>query len=185
MFAQGTWHLTERLDFTAGVRGTYEEKSAWVTRDAPSGGATVTGAAAAARQGRVGAYDSGDLSQYSFAPSGLLSLSYRFSDAVLGYASLSHGEKSGGVNLTVGAAPRLGTDSLLVGTERANNAELGLKSTLLDNRLQLNTNLFWTEVHGYQANVYDEANRVQYLANAGSVRLRGLSSRPRPCRSAG
>lgn len=174
LFAQGTWHLTERLDFTAGVRGTYEEKSAWVTRDAPFGGAAVTGAAAAARQGRVGAYDSGDLNQYSFAPSGLLSLSYRFNDQVLGYASLSHGEKSGGVNLTVGAAPRLGTDSLLVGTERANNAELGVKSTLLDGRLQLNSNLFWTEVHGYQANVYDQINRVQYLANAGSVRSRGL-----------
>jgi iron complex outermembrane receptor protein len=70
LFAQGTWHLTERLDFTAGVRGTYEEKSAWVTRDAPFGGAAVTGAAAAARQGRVGAYDSGDLNQYSFAPPG-------------------------------------------------------------------------------------------------------------------
>lgn len=134
----------------------------------------MTGAAAAARQGRVGAYDSGDLSQYSFSPSGLLSLSYRFTDQLLGYASLTHGEKSGGVNLTVGAAPRLGTDSLLVGTERANNAELGLKSTWFDDRLQFNTNLFWTEVHGYQANVYDQVNRVQYLANAGSVRSRGL-----------
>ncbi|KAB5622673.1 TonB-dependent receptor [Pseudomonas putida] len=174
LFAQGTWHLTERLDFTAGVRGTYEEKSAWVTRDDPFGGAAVTGAAATARQGRVGAYDSGDLSQYSFAPSGLLSLSYRFNDEVLGYASLSHGEKSGGVNLTVGAAPRLGTDSLQVGTERINNAELGVKSTLLDNRLQLNANLFWAQVHGYQANVYDQVNRVQYLANAGSVRSRGF-----------
>jgi iron complex outermembrane recepter protein len=174
LFAQGTWHVTDRLDFTAGIRGTYEEKSAWVTRDAPTGGAAVTGAAAAARQGRVGAYDSGDLNQYSFSPSGLLGLSYRFNEQLLGYATLTHGEKSGGVNLTVGAAPRLGTDSLLVGTERANNAELGLKSTLFDNRLQLNTNLFWTEVHGYQANVYDQINRVQYLANAGSVRSRGL-----------
>ena len=174
LFAQGTWHLTERLDFTAGVRGTYEEKSAWVTRDAPVGGADVTGGAAAARNGRVGAYDSGDLNQYSFSPSGLISLSYRFTDDLLGYASLTHGEKSGGVNLTVGAAPRLGTDSLLVGTERVNNAEVGLKSTLLDNRLQLNANLFWAEVHGYQANVYDQINRVQYLANAGSVRSRGL-----------
>lgn len=174
LFAQGTWHLTERLDFTAGIRGTYEEKDAWVTRNAPLGGAAVTGAAAAARQGRAGAYDSGDLSQHSFSPSGLLSLSYRFTPDLLGYASLSHGEKSGGVNLTVGAAPTLGTDSLLVGTERANNAELGLKSTLLDGRLLLNGNLFWTEVSGYQANVYDEANRVQYLANAGQVRSRGL-----------
>ena len=174
LFAQGTWHITDRLDFTAGVRGTYEEKSAWVTRDAPTGGAAVTGAAAAARQGRVGAYDSGDLNQYSFSPSGLLGLSYRFNEQLLGYATLTHGEKSGGINLTVGAAPRLGTDSLLVGTERVNNAELGLKSSLFDDRLQLNTNLFWAEVHGYQANVYDQINRVQYLANAGRVRSRGL-----------
>ncbi|WPM29259.1 TonB-dependent receptor [Pseudomonas sp. P1B16] len=94
LFAQGTWHVTDRLDFTAGIRGTYEEKSAWVTRDAPTGGAAVTGAAAAARQGRVGAYDSGDLNQYSFSPSGLLGLSYRFNDQVLGYATLTHGEKS-------------------------------------------------------------------------------------------
>ncbi len=174
LFAQGTWHVTDRLDLTAGVRGTYEEKSAWVTRDAPTGGAGLSAGAAAARQARVGAYDSGDLNQYGFSPSGLLGVSYRFNEQLLGYATLTHGEKSGGVNLTVGAAPRLGTDSLLVGTERANNAELGLKSTLLDNRLQLNTNLFWTEVHGYQANVYDQINRVQYLANAGSVRSRGL-----------
>lgn len=29
-------------------------------------------------------------------------------------------------------------------------------------------------VHGYQANAYDEANRTQYLTNAGDVRSRGL-----------
>ncbi|MCU1723276.1 TonB-dependent receptor [Pseudomonas sp. 5P_5.1_Bac1] len=174
LFAQGTWHLSDRLDFTAGVRGTYEEKSAWVNRNAPLGGAAVAGAAATARQGRVGAYESGDLNQYSASPSGLLNLSYRFSDDLLGYATLSHGEKSGGVNLTVATAPVAGADSLLVGTERANNAELGFKSTLWDKRLQLNANLFWTQVNGYQTNAYDEANRVQYLTNAGSVRSRGV-----------
>ena len=174
LFAQGTWHLSERLDFTAGVRGTYEEKSAWVTRDAPLGGATVTGAAATARRGRAGAYDSGDLNQYSSSPSGLLNLSYRITDDVLGYATLSHGEKSGGVNLAVGSAPVAGADSLLIGTERANNAELGFKSTLWDHRLQLNANVFWTQVNAYQTNAYDAENRVQYLTNAGSVRSRGV-----------
>ncbi|MBV4463024.1 TonB-dependent receptor [Pseudomonas sp. SWRI79] len=174
LFAQGTWHLTERLDFTAGGRGTYEEKTAWVTRDAPVGGAAVTGAAATARRGRTGAYDSGDLNQYSSSPSGLLNLSYRFTDDLLGYATLSHGEKSGGVNLAVGSAPTAGADSLLIGTERANNAELGFKSTLWDRRLQLNANVFWTQVNGYQTNAYDAANRVQYLTNAGSVRSRGV-----------
>lgn len=174
LFAQGTWHLSERLDFTAGVRGTYEEKSAWVTRDAPIGGAAVTGAAATARRGRTGAYDSGDLNQYSSSPSGLLNLSYRITDDVLGYATLSHGEKSGGVNLAVGSAPVAGADSLLIGTERANNAELGFKSTLWDHRLQLNANVFWTQVNAYQTNAYDAENRVQYLTNAGSVRSRGV-----------
>ncbi len=174
LFAQGTWHLTERLDFTAGVRGTYEEKNAWVTRNAPVGGATVTGAAATARRGRTGAYDSGDLNQYSSSPSGLLNLSYRITDDLLGYATLSHGEKSGGVNLAVGSAPTAGADSLLIGTERANNAELGFKSTLWDRRLQLNANLFWTQVNAYQTNAYDDVNRVQYLTNAGSVRSRGV-----------
>ena len=174
LFAQGTWHLTERLDFTAGVRGTYEEKNAWVTRDAPVGGAAVTGAAATARRGRAGAYDSGDLNQYSSSPSGLLNLSYRITDDVLGYATVSHGEKSGGVNLSVGSAPAAGADSLLIGTERANNAELGFKSTLWDRRLQLNANVFWTQVNAYQTNAYDDVNRVQYLTNAGSVRSRGV-----------
>lgn len=174
LFAQGTWHLSDRLDFTAGVRGTYEEKNASVSRNAPLGGVAVAGAAANARRGRAGAYDSGDLNQYSSSPSGLLNLSYRITDDVLGYATLSHGEKSGGVNLAVGSAPTAGADSLLIGTERANNAELGFKSTLWDHRLQLNANVFWTQVNAYQTNAYDAANRVQYLTNAGSVRSRGI-----------
>ncbi|MEB5013966.1 TonB-dependent receptor [Pseudomonas aeruginosa] len=178
LFAQGTWHLSERLDFTAGLRGTYEEKNAKVERFAPLGGAAVGGVGAAVRNGQLGAYDSGDLSQYNFAPSALLSLSYQFSDDLLGYASLSHGEKSGGVNLAVGSAPSAGADSLLVGPERANDAELGLKSTLFDRRLLLNANLFWTGIHGYQATTLYQApgstQLVQVLANAGSLRSRGL-----------
>ncbi|MDF5827845.1 TonB-dependent receptor [Pseudomonas aeruginosa] len=178
LFAQGTWHLSERLDFTAGLRGTYEEKNAKVERFAPLGGAAVGGVGAAVRNGQLGAYDSGDLSQYNFAPSALLSLSYQFSDDLLGYASLSHGEKSGGVNLAVGSAPSAGADSLLVGPERANDAELGLKSTLFDRRLLLNANLFWTGIRGYQATTLYQApgstQLVQVLANAGSVRSRGL-----------
>jgi len=174
LFAQGTWHLTPKLDLTAGIRGTYEEKSATVERDAPVGGAAVTGAAATQRNARAGAYNSGDLSLYSASPSGMVNLSYHFTDDVMGYATLSHGEKSGGVNLAVGSAPTAGADSLLIGSERANDAELGVKSTLWDRRLLLNANLFWTTVNGYQANAYDSSNRVSYLTNAGTVRSRGL-----------
>ncbi|WP_374441267.1 TonB-dependent receptor [Pseudomonas panipatensis] len=178
LFAQGTWHLTDRLDFTAGLRGTYEEKDAKVQRYAPEGGAAVRGLAAAVRASQAGAYDSGDLHLHNAAPSALLSLSYRFDDNLLGYASLSHGEKSGGVNLTVGSAPSAGADSLLVGPERANDAELGIKSTLFDRRLLLNANLFWTGINGYQATTYYQPpgslTGFQVLANAGKLRSRGL-----------
>ncbi|MBD1551030.1 TonB-dependent receptor domain-containing protein [Pseudomonas typographi] len=178
LFGQATWHITDRLDFTAGLRGTYEEKQAQIERFAPVGGAALSGAGLALRTAQVGAYDSGDLSLHNAAPSGLLSLSYRFDEHLLGYASLSHGEKSGGVNLAVGSAPSAGADSLLVGPERANDAELGFKSTLFNNRLQFNANLFWTGVHGYQATTLYQApgstQLVQVLANAGSVRSRGV-----------
>ncbi|CAD5110168.1 TonB-dependent receptor [Zestomonas carbonaria] len=178
LFGQGTWHATDRLDLTVGLRGTYEEKEAKVERFAPVGGAPVAGLPAAIRQGQTGAYATGDLNQYNAAPSGLVALSYKFSDDLLGYASLSHGEKSGGVNLAVGSAPTAGAESLLVGPERANDAELGFKSTLFDRRLQLNANLFWTGIHGYQATTLYQIpgtiNLVQVLANAGSVRSRGV-----------
>ena len=61
------------------------------------------------------------------------------------------------MNLAVGSAPVAGADSLLVGPERANDAELGFKSTLLDRRLLLNANLFWTGIHGYQATTLYQA----------------------------
>ncbi|AYC32806.1 TonB-dependent receptor [Pseudomonas cavernae] len=177
LFAQGTWHLNERLDVTAGVRGTYEEKEARVNRFAPDGGAVLPPALNAARQRQLGALDTGDFGLHNAAPSGLLSLSYKFSEDLLGYASLAHGEKSGGVNLV---APTAGfdSDSLVVGPERANDAELGFKSTLLDRRLQLNANIFWTGIHGYQATTLTTApgalTATSILANAGSVRSRGL-----------
>lgn len=177
LFGQANWHLTERLDLTVGVRGTYEEKEARVHRFAPVGGAPLTGALAAARQAQMGALDTGDFGLHNAAPSGLVSLSYRFTDKLLGYASLAHGEKSGGVNL---AAPAngLGSDSLVVGPERANDAELGFKSTLDDGRLLFNANLFWTGIHGYQATTLtttaSSLTPISVLANAGSVRSRGV-----------
>ncbi|WAH55867.1 TonB-dependent receptor [Pseudomonas silvicola] len=174
LFAQGTWHLTPKLDLTAGVRATYEEKSGWVNREAPEGGAAVTGAAATSRQAQIGAYDSGNVGLHATSPSGLLSLAYHVDDNLMGYASLSHGEKSGGINMTVASAPTAGADSLLVGTERANAAELGLKSSWWDHRVTFNTDVFWTQVDGYQTNAYDVASTSFYLTNAGSVRSRGV-----------
>ncbi|MES2262408.1 MAG: TonB-dependent receptor [Pseudomonadota bacterium] len=171
LFGQSTWHATDKLDLTAGLRGTYEDKQARVQRYAPVGGAAVTGAALTSRNGRYGAFDSGDLGLTQFSPTALLNLGYKAGDDVLLYSSLSHGEKSGGINLSVPGAGGIAT--LKVGSERANALELGVKSALLERRVQLNANLFWTEVHGYQSNAYDPVSRTSYLTNAGNVRTRG------------
>jgi iron complex outermembrane receptor protein len=171
LFGQATWHATDRWDLTAGLRGTYEDKRVRVIRYAPVG-PTVAGPALTVRNARYGAYDSGPLALHQSSPSALLSAGYKAWDDVLLYASLSHGEKSGGINLQVPGAA--GAASLLVGAERANAAELGVKSTLLNRRLQLNANLFATVVHGYQSNAYDPTTRTSYLTNAGDVRTRGI-----------
>ncbi|TBU82133.1 TonB-dependent receptor [Pseudomonas daroniae] len=177
LFAQGNWHLTDRLDLTIGVRGTYEEKQARLHRFDPQGGADLAPEVDAIRQRQMGRLDTGEFGLHNAAPSGLISLSYRASDNLLGYASLAHGEKSGGVNL-VAPQTGLGSDSLVVGPERANDAELGFKSTLLGGRLQFNANLFWTGVHGYQATTLTtppgSLTATSVMANAGSVRSRGL-----------
>jgi iron complex outermembrane receptor protein len=171
LFGQGTWHASERWDLTAGVRGTYEDKRVRVIRYAPVG-PVVTGPAFTVRNARYGAYDSGPLALHQASPSALLSAGYKPAADVLLYGSLSHGEKSGGINLQVPGAA--GVASLLVGAERANAAELGVKSTLLERRLQLNANVFATVVHGYQSNAYDPVTRTSYLTNAGDVRTRGI-----------
>jgi iron complex outermembrane receptor protein len=171
LFGQATWHVAPRWDLTAGLRATYEDKDARVVRYAPEGPA-VTGAALTVRNARFGAYDSGPLSTHQSSPSALLSAGYKAYEDVLLYASLSHGEKSGGINLQVPGAA--GVSSLQVGSERANAAELGVKSSLFGRKLQLNANLFATVVHGYQSNAYDPVSRTSYLTNAGDVRTRGV-----------
>jgi iron complex outermembrane receptor protein len=172
LFGQSTWHATQRLDLSAGVRASYEDKRARVTRYAPTGGAAVTGAALASRNARYGVFDSGELGLIQASPTALLSAGYKLQPALLLYSSLSHGEKSGGINLAVPGAG--GIPSMLVGAERANAFELGVKSAWLANRLQLNGNLFATIVRGYQSNAYDPVTRASYLTNAGDVRTRGV-----------
>lgn len=189
LFAQGVWHLTERLDLTTGLRGTYETRDGKVQRFTPEGPRSSEAYRRVLqnyiREQAAGAYDSGSLHSHNGSPSGLLNLGYRFSEGLLGYALLSHGEKSGGLNLNIAEAATQGADSLLVGPERANDAEIGIKSQWLDNRLLVNANLFYTEVNGYQATGFDPSASlagVFFLTNAADLRSKGaeltISARP-------
>ncbi len=169
-FAQATWHVNDRWDLTAGLRQTMEDKDTRVIRDPATGGPNVHLA--------FPVYDSGKLELSDDNLSALFSVGYSFTDQVLGYASVSQGAKSGGINPSVPAAA-LGTDSLFIDSEEATDVELGVKSTLLDDALVLNVNAFWTRVEDYQATQIAETAPgvfTQLLSNVGLVRTRGVEA---------
>ena len=68
---------------------------------------------------------------------GAFTLTHTFSDAVSAYAALSRGYKAGGFNL--GIVPE---DSRLFDQEIAWNIEAGVRASLLDGRLSLNSTVF-------------------------------------------
>lgn len=178
LFGQGTYHISPALDLTAGVRLTDEEKSAEVYRTPPVGGSAAL-AAVRNNPAYAGAWDSGELTNSTLSPSGLLSLGYHFDSNLLGYTSLAHGEKSGGFNINgIASGPTLGADSLRVDPEKANDAELGVKTEWLDRRLLVNANLYLTRISGYQTNTYLQnpvtGLPVAAMTNAGDVESKGL-----------
>ncbi|MBD1597704.1 TonB-dependent receptor [Pseudomonas typographi] len=158
LYAQGTWHLSDVWDVTAGVRDSYEKKSGRF------------------RRVNKNDFDSGDLNQYEQLPAAMLNVSYFFLPNVQGYLTLAYGEKSGGMNVSSGAAAKAGYDSLLVDPESTRGGELGVKSQWLDDRLGVDAALFWSEVRQFQTTAYDLESQSSYLINAGTMRSRGLET---------
>lgn len=79
-------------------------------------------------------------------PTFVISPSYRVNDNVTTYASWQYGAKAGISQVTNGV-------SNLVDSEKTNSFELGLKSSLLDGTLILNTAVFLTDIKNYQQGV--------------------------------
>jgi iron complex outermembrane recepter protein len=167
-FGQGTWHITEQWSLTAGLRDTQEEKTSHIERNPPIGSPGIDLV--------LPAYSSGDLKISNNNVSALGSLSFQLDPNLLGYASAARGAKAGGINESVPAG-HLGTSSLYVAPEKANDYELGVKSTWFGQKLLFNVNLFWTDVENYQAAQLEQSSPgvfVQTITNIGGVRTRGV-----------
>jgi outer membrane receptor protein involved in Fe transport/transketolase N-terminal domain/subunit len=168
-FAQGVWHATDVLSVTTGVRDTYENKTGHIERD-PATGPLVNGA--------LSSYASGPLKVANNDVSGVLNLDYEFDPSVHEYFTVARGAQAGGINEAVPARGLLNS-SLYVLPETAIDYELGVKSTLLAQRLMINVTLFWTGVRNYQATQIEQplpGVLVQTLANIGSIRTRGIET---------
>lgn len=174
-FGQTTWHISEPLSLTTGVRFTHEAKSGEF-RQAQVGGLDISTfpGAQAIRDSFNPALAYGARRKDN-SLSGLVNLAYQVAPDALVYASYSRGNKSGGINLS--SFPLGVIVPTSVQPEKVNSYEVGLKSQFLDRKLTLNAAGFWTDVHNYQSAITTLTNLgtyLQYIQNVGNVRSRGF-----------
>ena len=189
IFTHNTWHITDRLSFTAGGRYSKEKKKgkssvqngdlgleplplpgglssneSWcnglVTVDAVGGPLPlriIPGLEALCDN--AGHFDNTTEREVS----GTFKLAYQLTDDVSTYGSYSRGYKAGGFNLDPNAN-QLVTD-LATGATRyqdesnfkpefADAYEVGLKAQLFDNRLTVNSAVFYTQFEDFQLNTF-------------------------------
>ena len=118
-------------------------------------------AAKAVRAGQIGQIISGVASRYNDNLfTGVISPSWRINDQTTTYASWQYGEKSG-------SALNVNGVSANVRPEKTNAFEVGLKSSLLNNTLIVNTDLFLMKIRDYQTTVrvVDEFTTQTNIAN--------------------
>jgi iron complex outermembrane recepter protein len=182
-FVDGTWNVTEKFQLGAGFRYTKDEKE-WSGRTQifvsglsgnPADPTTI------AELGRVinGAYfdrfpggiirDKNSPGYENLAtewtePSWRVTASYRFTDDLFSYATVSRGYNAGGYNDQTGTSGILPPElTRPVDPEFATNYEIGFKTEWLDNRVRVNPTFFYVK--------YEDAQRaanVQAVQNGSA-----------------
>ena len=161
-FAQADWAVSDRLTLTAGVRYTYEEKSAGNV-GTPDGAFAI-----------LQPYDVTMSNDWS-AVTPKVALNYAISDAVSAYATVSTGFKSGGYQ---GLAPTGAAASTPFDEETVTNYEAGLKGTVLGDTLRFGIAAFQMDYEDLQVLILTvQENGLpgpQLTANAGEAEISGI-----------
>jgi iron complex outermembrane recepter protein len=158
-FLQVTEHATDKLDFTAGVRETHEDKSYTYQ----------------SFFGRVGPYGV----EYSHTDWKVAS-SYKVSSDVMAYASISTGFRGGGFNPRPFAEDQINEFK----PEKLTEYEIGLKSDWFEHRLRANVAGYYGDYRDIQFNSQLIEAGIPYtgISNIGSANIYGyeveLEARP-------
>ena len=102
-------------------------------------------------------------------------VTYQINDDIMTFFTWSRGWRSGGFNGRGGSATTIGPFD----PEKADNFELGIKSSWMDNRLQVNLNGFYTDTKGFQTAFIRAApdgggGQETIVDNLGSVITKGI-----------
>lgn len=157
VFGQMNWRFTEATTLTAGLRWNDEEISADFENILAGPDASI----------KTKESDSVVL--------GNLSLQYFLMEDSMLYARYAQGYKGQAYDITGNFDEFRAANP--VAPETSDSFEIGFKSMLLDNRLQLNVTAFYTEYEDYQAQSFlldENGTPVTTLNNVGEVETKGV-----------
>ena len=162
-FGQAEWRPASlnQLTLTAGLRYTDENRDQYIVHPNTSGNG-----------GPLGAFDEDDSDSWNNT-SGTFIAGWDFSDDVNAYAKVAQGWKSGGFN---GEAPTAETFHEGYEPEEVIAYELGMKSRLLDDRIQLNAAVFYNDISDMQFSIFLEGSggAASNVENAGGATMQGF-----------
>lgn len=154
-FSQLTFHATDSIDFTLGLRYTDSEKiadtSQFTDRFEPGDAAGVTAG--------IGTVEAQEVDY-------LLNVAWQASDDAMIYASASTGFRDGGFPSRFPGGIPDDISTVQFDPEFVDAYELGIKSSFLDNALQLNAAIFFTD---YQDIQVDAASSNPEIGNSPTV----------------
>lgn len=181
VYGDFTWHATDKLDVTAGVRYTVDKRDFGLILPFPNSHLGPYWTVGYATDGEVRDIETWN----NISPR--LALNYNLNEQVSLYANISRGYKAGGFNsasaqLPVGEvaddyyqwfAPN-GTKPQSFEEEEVTNYELGMKSQWWGNRLQVNVSTFQYDYEGLQVNYFDSNVSNSVVTNVGDAEGRGV-----------
>jgi iron complex outermembrane receptor protein len=181
-FAQATWHATERLSLTGGIRRVTERKG-WDHRRHSLVGSVSDPQIGPiqANAGPNGISGDGDdipidfdVAQRFHAWTGLANAAYQFHDDLLVYGQWASGYKSGGFNGRTNPSDLTTLEPFK--PETMDSFEVGMKSTWLDQTVRLNGALFHAIHHDLQQTLFksaDDGSFASVVRNASEAIVRG------------
>lgn len=183
-FGQMSWTpnmLNDRMEITVGARWTEEKKDTYnlaVNRAVyDENPADASGGVYVRHPGGSPVFDprgnlipvKTDDTWSEFTP--MATVAWRFTDDINGYAKIATGFKSGGFN---GVAATNASFLTPFDPETMTTYEIGLKSRLLDQRVQLNMSAFYNDYEDFQANRFVEEVLGIAIVNAGTANMQGV-----------
>lgn len=179
-FVDVTFDVNDKFQIGAGFRYTDEEKKYTAREGLPVGFIFPGGQFDEPLDGQ-------DYSLASFAvqrdeeswdePTYRVTASYEFNDSVFGYATYSRGFKSGGYNDQAGSGGFANFPLQSYDPELADNIEVGIKTTLMDDRVRFNATVFNVDYEDFQrstvVSVPGTAFQETRTFNAADVNAKG------------